>query len=1181
MAPHRQLAPHPLRPARAALTLLTVLALGVPAVATQASAGSPAPPGREPAGRTSATAADVPVYRDPPGYEGWKKAPRTREVKGPRVRLSTTGTHPEVTVDAAGTGHIVWNEGRGDEADATMYCRLERAASSCDVTRTLLWAKSYGPGDGPQFNTDDLGPRIVQVGEQLLVLSHRYPTMGDKPDGASSSTTVGWVSNDGGTTWSDAAILGKRNLGQLSVVGPDDDPLIANLAYDPFCGGTCVTAFRSGTYDPSEAVLNPDPNANYHATLVTDGQTLVAAMGDAGNGLWMRRWTGTEPVTQAANWTTTARIGGSEPELAAGPAGVFLLHRRLDDLEIPAALEVRPVDGQVPSPGAGTVISGRSVAEGQLVQDARGRLHAVWVEAGSGVRMRSGEAAGLSFGPATTVMGGDTNGQLGISTAADGGGFVVLNHTGGVTAPGEVVAAGVGSLAPTGETGLGDLPGGGNITCQQVDFGDFEVETVEGCFLKGTGENRHVVVTRGAVTLNGLEIVPLPGDQLVIDAEELTIDTIGQARVLLRDGDAEIELFRGRVHRNLADVSPGTPLFEFPQAEYQADVLGFPVASGLLVQLTAEGVRIPVELTLPTALGGFTAQAVLLGRTGEGLVLDSLKVQMGPIPLGVMMLDEVRLDWKTGGTWTGGGKLTMPVGGSIEASIGFVGGDFDFATFDYYPVPVVTLAPFVYLTRVGGGLDVQPDIVITAGGDVGMGAPVRELTPVQATGEFTMTFPRSGPASFRLDGQVELFAIRIGAGYVELRTDGYGQFHGDTTLSLGPLSGGVRVDGFVDATGGQFGADLSAGVEYCTWVKDPAGVQPDRQVCSTAGGVDAVVSSIGFAACAEVDPDPLPSFSIGLAQRWDEIEPALLVNPYLATAEILSAVASPCETGPYRVPAPARAATARRAAAAGGTGFAVPDGLPTATFLVPGEGGVPDIEVTGPDGTTLVGPGATGAGVRLLSLDAADAVWVVVDDPPPGDYVVVPRAGSVPLGDVVVSEGFAVATVRGDVSRGRVEYQAKHLTGGQRITFVERGEFGTNIIATRSDPKGTLRFRPAAGPGGRRVVEAQVVSDGLPKRTVTLGAFRVADPSPPGPVRKLHARHRRSVVTVTYRAPAKAARVEVRVTGSAGSSVMRSVGAGKRKVVLKGFRWDKRITVTVRTRGDDGLLGPKRVVRIG
>ena len=1137
----------------------------------------------------AAGVADVPVYRDPPSYRGWKKAPRTREIKGPKVQLSTTGAHPDVTVDAAGTGHVVWNEGRGDDADATMYCRLERAASSCDVVRTLLWNKTYDAGDGPQYNTDDLGPRIVQVGEQLLALSHRYPTMGVKPDGASSSTTVGWVSNDGGTTWSDAAILGKRNLGQLSVVGPDDDPMIGNLAHDPFCGGTCLVTFRSGTYDPSEAVLNPDPDATYHASLVTDGSDLVAAMSDAGvkgEGeredppyLWLRRWSGVEPATLTTNWTTSSSIEGDEPELAAGPEGVFLMHRRLDSLEIPAELMVREVDGQVPAPGPGTVISGPRVREGQLVQDGRGHLHAVWVEPDVGVRMRAGEAPGVAFRPMVELVDGSATGQLGIGTARDGGGFVVLNRTGGVTQPGEVMAVGVGSLAPTGEPGLGDLPGGGNITCQRVDFGDFEVETVEGCFLKGTGENRHVVVTRGAVTLNGLEIVPTEGSQLVIDAEKLTIDTIGQARVLLREEDAEIELFRGRVHRDLKDVGPGTPLFEFPQAEYQANVLGFPVASGLLVTLTADGVRIPVELRLPAVLGGFTAQAVLLGRTGEGLVLDSLKVRMGPIPLGVMVLDEVRLDWQSGGTWTGGGKLTMPLG-SLEADIGFVGGDFDFASFNYYPLPVVTLAPFVYLTRVGGGLDVQPDVVITASGDVGMGAPVRELTPVEATGQFTMTFPRSGPASFRLDGGVELFAIHIGDGYVEFRTDGYAQFGGDTTLRLGPLSGGVRVSGFVDATGGQFGADLSAGAEYCAWVKDPAGVQPDREVCSPAAGIEAVVSSIGFAACAVVDVDPAPRFTLGLESRWEDIELAALANPYLAAAELLEAVESPCHTGPYRVPRPARAATERRATAAGGAGFAVPAGLPSATLLVPGEGGVPDLEVTAPDGTTLVGPGASGEGVRLLSIDEADAVWVVVEDPLPGDYAVVPRPGSVSLGEVVVSEGYAVASVDGEVSRGRIDYRTKRLTGDQEVTFVERGEFGTNVIGTRTQKSGTVRFRPATGPGGRRVVEAQVVSNGLPQRTVTLGSYRVPDPSPPGPVKRLAAHHRRSAVTVTYRAPGKADRVEVRVRGNAGSSVMRSVPAGKRKVVLKGFRWDRRITVTVRTRGADGLLGPKRAVRI-
>ncbi|MEI5710460.1 hypothetical protein WB401_46250, partial [Streptomyces brasiliscabiei] len=84
-----------------------------------------------------------------------------------------------------------------------VYCRIKRGASSCDTRSELTWDKPYGPGDGPQYN-DGGPPQIVQVGGQLVVFSHRYPTVADKPGGASSSTVVAWTSPDGGSSWTPA-----------------------------------------------------------------------------------------------------------------------------------------------------------------------------------------------------------------------------------------------------------------------------------------------------------------------------------------------------------------------------------------------------------------------------------------------------------------------------------------------------------------------------------------------------------------------------------------------------------------------------------------------------------------------------------------------------------------------------------------------------------------------------------------------------------------------------------------------------------------------------------------------------------------------------------------------------------------------------------------------------------------
>ncbi|HWH29557.1 MAG TPA: hypothetical protein VNU26_11435, partial [Mycobacteriales bacterium] len=239
-----------------AVPLLISLLPAAPArPAVHASAPVVARPAAEPAG-TPAADTETPVYRDPRSYEGPRRAPKVKPLVGRPRALSATGEHPDVYVDEAGTAHIVWNEGRGDAADATMYCRLERAASGCDTTATLEWNKTYDTGDGPQYNIDNDGPKIVRIGDTLLALSFRSPTISQKPDGASGSTLVGWTSFDGGDTWDPAEILGKRRLEELVVVGPDDDPVILNLAHDAFCDSNVPAGYMLRHMFPAGTLLS-------------------------------------------------------------------------------------------------------------------------------------------------------------------------------------------------------------------------------------------------------------------------------------------------------------------------------------------------------------------------------------------------------------------------------------------------------------------------------------------------------------------------------------------------------------------------------------------------------------------------------------------------------------------------------------------------------------------------------------------------------------------------------------------------------------------------------------------------------------------------------------------------------------------------------------------------------------
>ncbi len=1118
-----------------------------------------------------AVAKKGPIYRDPLSYDGVKKAPKTDPPPlPPAAVLSETGADPDVLVDEAGTAHIVWNEGRGDDADAAVYCRLLRGATACETTTTLTWDKTYGQGDGPQFNTDNGGPRIVRVGDQLVVFSKRYPTIGAKPDGASSSTLVAWSSNDGGTTWSgNAVIVGKNDLGQLAVLGAEGGtPTIVNLGYDPFCG-MCATAVKSGQYSSAAAVLNTDSNSNYNATLVRDGNGLVGAFSNLAPSIWLRRYNG-GTVTDPASWSVSGPLPGDEPELASGPGGLFMMSRPGYSGPYQVTSLASQPDNSVAVGNTQTISADEGAQFGRIAEDPSGRLLAAWAQQGTGVVLKTSTAGEGGFGKAQTLADGDLNGQIELDATADGGGFAVFNHTGFVNEPGQIQAVGFGRSTPTGSLGIANVPGGGgDVQGRSVGFGAFRIESPDGFLLNGTGARKNLVVSESELDLNGLRIIPDAGAEIVLDPKKLRIDTTGRVSVRVTGAGAEVELFHGEIHRDLANLRPGSDLFQFPVGQFQANVLGFDVPSDVPVELTTDGVRIPVDIELPPEFGGFTGHAELLANKTSGLLLNSLQIHAGPIPLGVLLVETLDVDWKNTADWEGRGKLSFPAGGAIEALVKFTGGDFAGASFDYTLNPAATIGPFVYLLSVGGGFFLDPVIQIMARAAFGLGAAIQGEAPVKVNGEFTMTFPKSAPASFRLDGDVEALTVHIGDGFLEFITDGFARFGGASHLELGPLSGGMDVKGFVDGTNGQFGANLDGDAQFCMTFPNPIPDSDDIEVCGGIG-TNAAVSSIGFAACATLDPPVVDEISAGLGLRWDEVDPGALFSPILLTAQVIDAISIPCNTGPYSLPDPRPAP--RQLKRQGAQGLAVPGGLPTATILVMGQGAAPDLTVTGPGGETITSATPSSAGF-VAGAVGANAAWVVLNKPTGGTWVVTPNAGSSAVTSLKLSQGYKPAKVEANVKRGRIKYRVSRLGGVQQVTFRESGRFGTHVLGTVDNAKGTLKFKPSPGAGGDRRVVALIEQNGLITNEVPVGSYKAPPPPKPAKVDRLRARKAGDRLTVTFKPPKRAVRTEVVVTGKNGTRLAQLATGKQKKLVFANVKWETKFKVKARGVGDDGRRG--------
>jgi hypothetical protein len=1122
------------------------------------------------AASTAHGAAKLPVYRDPPGYAGVRKSPTTKPapiVVPPPIALSPLGSYPAATVDAAGTAHIVWNENRGDAADVVVYCRLKRGASACDSRTELTWDKSYDSGDDPAFNSGD-PPKIVQVGDQLVVLQHRYPTYAKRPDdSAGSENVLEWTSSDGGTQWAGPALVGVSQLDSLLVFGPADDTTILNFGIDPYCGPTgsvasaCVQAYRAGRFSTDEAQLGTVQDANYYPSVAPDAGLPLTALADLKSNVYLRRWTGTGSITDPATWgAPTVLAHAEEPELAGGPGGTWLLTR--GELNHPYAVRAVTAGGTTFGPPV-KVSTGGGDAKGRIVEDEGGHLLTAWYDGDAldtpgkknGLVLRT-SSGGARFAAAQRLATGQEIEQINLAAAGDAGGFAVFNRSATATGEGVVTAAGFGSQKATGKPGLGALPGGSGVvptgkSCDVLDFGRFKIDSAQGCFLRGTGSSAGVFVTNGEIDVWGVRIVPDDGCRLIIDPKLLKIDTLAGcgARVIVTAplvGD--VVLWHGEIHRDLSAVQPGQNLFEFPSGEFRANILGFDVGADIKVRLEKDGVHIPVDLQLPPAFGGFSGHAELVSTPADGLQLSSLHLHIGPVPLGVLVINSMDLDYDAEtDSWTGAGSLTVPAGGTLAGSATFSHGAFKGAEFDYTPTTPLPVGPFVYLLTIGGGFHTDPTH-IEARASFGAGVAVDGEAPIKIDGRFDMIFPPSGPASFKLSGSVSVFFIHVGDGYLRFETDGYADFGGHVGFDLGPLTFDANTDGFVDAGTGDFGVSVDGEVGLC--------VDFAVEVCANVGGATAI-NNVGFAACVK-----FLGATGGIEYPWKDFDPVAFVNPFVAAESIIEHLEFPCSTSAYHSPPPRP--QRRSVRAAGGTTVDVAGGLPSKTILLRGDGAAPSVTVSGPGGTfDTEHPGPLGMVIRPKNVNAS---YVLLEHPKAGAWTVTPEAGSAAITQVMVSEGYVPATVHATLAgRGRrhtIAYRIANPGHGQSVQFVERGAFGGHVLGSVTKARGTLRFTAADAKGGRRTVYALVEHAGIASAQQKVGSYVAPGPVRPGPVRALRARRRGTSVIVTWRPAARSARSIVRLRGR-DTRLGRLVGGKVRRVGFAGVRRGERVTVTV------------------
>ena len=1157
------------------------------AVACAVGAGGLADPG--------VASTRLPTYRSP-AYHGAHPIPATLPPVPPKpTPLSASGRFPNVFVDHAGTSHIVWVEDGTTGPDVVHYCRLKRAQTSCDnpaASQALTPQKEYGDGDDPRFNVSTDGARILQVGQEIVILDYRYPTVYLKPDGSDQSRTVlEWVSEDGGNSFTGPALAGNQSInGGVVEFGPDTHPTLLTTT-DTVTGGTFVQAIAPGQYSGDSANLAADaPDGAYSGSLALDGGLPVAAFANLSDQSLVRRWTGSGSPADAATWGPPSVVPGDEPKLAGGPSGLFLMNRPAGN----KPYVVRRLSGAtVGSPA--TVSDANDAVRRDFIQTSSGSFVAAWESrAGKtpGVRMTTSNDGNTWSSPAPLIAAPDA-GQISLGAAGDGGGVAVVNRTGAVNAAGPIVALAYGQRAPTGEPGIAGIAGGGDPTqstsCTTVTFGVVKANSAAGCFLHGTGAAAGQVVSDGELNLNGLRIVPDRGVQILIDPRAHVLTTTGAVRVMLVGGGVDITLWHGPLHVELPLAGSGQTLFSFDTSQFPVDLAGFGIDGRIDVILTPNGVRVPIALKLPPVFGDVRGNAELVADQATGLHLTSLHIHVGNILLGPLLIDHIDLDYSgDGNVWKGDGKVIFPpagLGGALGASVEFDNGAFKHGGLVYEPPPPgIVIGPFVYINSIDGELDLDPTH-IGAGARIGAGTPgVDGVSPVNVDGHFDMTFPSSPkPDDFKMSGALSFFIIPVARGYLDFTSDGYASFGGEANLTLGPLYVGGNTDGFVDATSGQFGAAISGDVGLQVSVLG--------QDFSIGLGIDAAVSNAGFAACGKVDiPELFPPFKTihvtgGVEFPWKDIGPETLANPVLLQIALLThlhvsvaGIGNACTTDAYRVaPRPPGAAAAQ----AGVTTVQIPKGLPSETILLVGDGGAPAATVTGPGGATVGGSGPQ-AGYALTP-KGFQATYVVLDHPAAGTWTVTPQPGSPSISKVMLADGYAQATVAAHLGgRGRartIDYRITNRGHGQTVSFAERGTFGTRVIGAARSARGTLRFAPADARGGRRTVLAFISHDGIVVRRVTLGSYLAPGPRSPARVGHARAHAGRRGLALTWSPVSGAAQYVIHVSGSHGMRRLFVVSSKTHRFRVAAAAPGDRLSATIAARDRSGRTGPSVPLR--
>jgi hypothetical protein len=654
------------------------------------------------------------------------------------------------------------------------------------------------------------------------------------------------------------------------------------------------------------------------------------------------------------------------------------------------------------------------------------------------------------------------------------------------------------------------------------------------------------------VKLNGMTLVPETttgaGSNLNIDLTNRKITAVGEwkATVSGAPGDtSDVGVWEGTPNWSLQPPSQavqpnwqsGQPITVVDADNSASDLLveGLPIGHTKIQFTSSGGATITPTLTLSfwpfSYLGGLTAAPTIATTNGGGPQWSAVEIKLGNVQAFGFGLKDVDLQIVSENTWQGSATLVLPTPNHFGFTIGI---GLKNGSLDYLKGGVtglnVALVDGIFLQSIalsGGGSGVPWDgtIGLTAGPQVAGKSAVEITGDVIYTPGNTWVLEVTGNA--KLGGTFK--AANADVKYI---SDGTFEFKAGVSINAVVATLNGSINGWVQGTSAF---DFEGSLNACV----------DVYIGSLCAGANAIVSSIGIAACINLDV-----VSGGVGYYWGGSFDAF----------------SGCDLSPWR---PTLSAVDALSPGHSRT-ISVPGGLPSVVFRLGGALGPPGVSVHGPGGLSLTGTRThpyVHHGNALVLVTKSGETYVVIKHPAAGSYKLT-NLGPVPA--TQLSEAYGLpqpsvhASVTGSGSHRTLSWRVRRIAG-QKVQFAEYGNDVRHLIATTSAATGQVRFAPQAGPAGRRTIVAIVEQYGLPRKTIKITSFHASGPPKPGKVTKLKLTRKGSTLVVTWKAPKSVFRHAVYVVTTDGRKLVLIVSAGVSRATFSGIT--KKVGATVRVSG--------------